>query len=90
MVLDEPIAAIDPIEEAKLYRQFKALVENRTAVIVTHRLGSTQFADRIVVMDQGKIAEIGRHEELMEGNGKYRAMWEAQAHWYRASKDELG
>lgn len=88
MVLDEPTAAIDPIEESKLYQQFKEIVKDRCAVIVTHRLGSTKFADRIVVMDDGQIVEIGSHEELMKQNGKYRMMWEAQSYWYQ--KNPLG
>lgn len=83
IVLDEPTAAIDPIEESKLYQQFKEIVADRCAVIVTHRLASTKFADRIILMDSGQILEEGSHEELMEKRGKYYSMWQAQAAWYR-------
>lgn len=83
IVLDEPTAAIDPIEESRLYKQFKSIVEDRSAVIVTHRLGSTKFADRIIVMDNGSIVESGTHDELLARNGKYAEMWKAQAAWYK-------
>ena len=55
IVLDEPTAAIDPLEETRIYRQFVEMTRNKTAVIVTHRLGSARIADRIVVLDKGKI-----------------------------------
>lgn len=83
IVLDEPTAAIDPLEESKLYRQFKEIVKERSAVIVTHRMGSTKFADRIIVMDDGEIVEIGKHEELMKQKGKYYTMWKSQSSWYQ-------
>lgn len=82
IVLDEPTAAIDPIEESRIYRQFSDLARGKTAVLVTHRLGSTRIADRIVVMDRGRIVELGTHEELMRRGGKYAAMFNAQAKWY--------
>ncbi|AGT42783.1 ABC transporter ATP-binding protein [Treponema pedis] len=82
IVLDEPTAAIDPIEEARLYEQFGRLVKNKCALIVTHRLGSVKHADRIVVMNGGKIEDIGTHEELILRNGTYADMWKAQSVWY--------
>ncbi|MGG7162220.1 ABC transporter ATP-binding protein [Clostridium ihumii] len=82
IVLDEPTAAIDPVEETKIYKKFSEMAKGNTAIIVTHRLGSAKIADRIVVMDDGKISEIGSHEELMESNGKYREMYDAQRQWY--------
>ncbi len=80
--LDEPTAAIDPIEESMLYKQFKSIVEGRCAVIVTHRLGSAKLADRIIVMDNGSIIEAGTHDQLLMHKGKYAEMWKAQAAWY--------
>ena len=53
--------------------------------VVTHRIGSAKLADRIVVMDDGQVADIGTHEELMSRPGKYAAMWEKQAQWYERS-----
>jgi ATP-binding cassette subfamily B protein len=80
--LDEPTAAIDPIEESRVYRKFIEISKNKTAVIVTHRLGSVKIADRVIVMDKRKIAETGTHAELMERGGLYAEMFNAQAGWY--------
>lgn len=82
IVLDEPTAAIDPIEETKIYNKFAEISKGKTSVIVTHRLGSTKIADRIVVIDDGKIVSIGTHNELMNTGGKYAQMYNAQAQWY--------
>lgn len=82
IVLDEPTSAIDPIEETKIYKQFAHLAEGKYALIVTHRIGSAKLADRIIVMDAGKIVDIGTHDELLARPGQYAKMWEAQAQWY--------
>jgi len=82
IVLDEPTAAIDPIEETRIYKRFAELTQDKMAVLVTHRLGSARIADRIAVMDGGKIVEIGNHEDLLAANGKYAQMWAAQAENY--------
>jgi ATP-binding cassette subfamily B protein len=82
IILDEPTAAIDPIEETRIYRKFAEISKGKTSIIVTHRLGSAKIAHRIVVMDKGKVVAIGTHDELMEAGGKYAQMFEAQAQWY--------
>ena len=82
IILDEPTAAIDPLEEADIYRKFAEISADKTAFIVTHRLGSAQIADRIIVMDAGHIVDMGTHEELMQREGRYREMYHAQAKWY--------
>ena len=82
ILLDEPTAAIDPLEEAAIYRKFAEMSADKTAFIVTHRLGSARIADRIIVMDAGRIVEIGTHEELMARQGKYHELYQAQAKWY--------
>lgn len=82
IILDEPTAAIDPIEEANIYRKFAEISKDKTAIIVTHRLGSVHMADRIIVMDAGRIVDMGVHEELMQKQGLYYQMYQAQAKWY--------
>lgn len=81
IVLDEPTAAIDPIEETRVYKRFAEIAKNNTAIIVTHRLGSCRIADRIAVMDNGRVVEIGTHEQLIASKGLYSDMWESQAEW---------
>ncbi|MCM1991405.1 ATP-binding cassette domain-containing protein [Oceanirhabdus seepicola] len=82
IVLDEPTAAIDPIEEANVFSTFKKLSDDKTCIFVTHRLGSTQIADKIVVMENGEIVEEGTNQELIDLKGKYYHLLESQAKWY--------
>ncbi len=84
IVLDEPTAAIDPIEETRVYRQFAEMSRGKTAVIVTHRLGSARITGRIVVMDGGRVDDTGTHEQLMARGGLYAQMFAAQRKWYEA------
>lgn len=83
IVFDEPTSSIDPLEEARLYYQFAELARDRLAIMVTHRLGATKLADRIVVMHNGTINDIGTHDELIKKNGIYTRMWQAQSSWYQ-------
>ncbi|WDV44358.1 ABC transporter ATP-binding protein [Clostridiaceae bacterium M8S5] len=82
IILDEPTAAIDPNMETEVYNKFAEISKDKTAILVTHRLGSAKIADRIVVMDKGKIDAIGTHEQLIKKNRKYKEMYEAQSKWY--------
>ena len=82
IVLDEPTAAIDPIEETKIYNRFAEIAKDKTAVIVTHRLGSVKLADRILVMKQGKLVEQGTHTELIKMGGEYARLYSSQEQWY--------
>lgn len=82
IVLDEPTAAIDPIEEATLYKMFENISKNKLSILVSHRLGSVKLADKIIVLDKGNIVEIGTHEELLKNNSKYTELWQSQAKWY--------
>ena len=82
IVLDEPTAAIDPLKETEIYQKFAECAKDKTAVIITHRLGSAKIADRIVVLHKGRIAEQGTHEELMNRRGIYSEMYHEQAKWY--------
>lgn len=82
IILDEPTAAIDPYEETRIYNEFARISKDKTAIIVTHRLGSVKLADRIVVMKEGEIAQIGTHEELIGVEGEYARLYKSQEQWY--------
>ena len=83
VILDEPTAALDPVAEYDIYCRFNELVENKTAVYISHRLSSCRFCDRIAVFSGGTIKELGTHDELvkLEG-GIYAEMFAAQAQYY--------
>ena len=83
VILDEPTAALDPVAEYDIYRQFDTLVGGKTAIYISHRLSSCKFCDRIAVFSEGRIREYGTHDELvgMEG-GVYAEMFAAQAQYY--------
>lgn len=83
IILDEPTAAIDPYEETRVYNRFAELSRDKSAIIVTHRIGSVRLADRILVMQDGQGVQLGTHEELMREEGEYRRLWESQEQWYR-------
>lgn len=83
MVFDEPTAAMDPIAEDEIYRKFKEIIGGKTAVYISHRLSSTRFCDRIIILKSGKVCEEGSHEFLMNLNGEYRKMFELQSHYYK-------
>lgn len=82
-ILDEPTAYLDPIAEIEMNKFIFGLAENRLVFFISHRLGFAKYADRIVVINKGKIAEIGTHRELMEAGGAYAEMYEAQSEWYK-------
>ena len=83
MVLDEPTAALDPEAELEVFRQFRELVQGKTAFFISHRLGAARLADRILVLKHGELVEVGHHDQLMAKDGEYAALFRAQAHWYR-------
>ena len=84
VILDEPTAALDPIAEYEIYKQFNSLVGGKSAFYISHRLSSCQFCDKIAVFSEGKIAEYGTHADLSKKeNGIYAKMFEAQAQYYR-------
>lgn len=83
IVFDEPTAAIDPIEESAIYQKISEAAKNKTALIVTHRMGSAKIADRIIVMEEGEIVETGTHADLVKKeDGIYAKMYLSQAKWY--------
>ena len=89
IVLDEPTAALDPEAEAEVYTKFNDIVEDKTAIYISHRLSSCRFCDEIAVFDHGQVVQQGTHDDLVEAGGKYRDLWEAQAQYYSkgTSKD---
>ena len=82
MILDEPTSQLDPMAESNLYHEFTAMMDNKTAILITHRLASTMITDRIVVLADGIAQEIGTHDDLMARKGLYHKMFESQRKWY--------
>lgn len=82
VVLDEPTAALDALAESRLYEDFDKLIGTKSAVYISHRLSSTRFCDRVAMFVDGKLAELGTHESLLEQNGKYAEMFHIQAQYY--------
>jgi ABC-type multidrug transport system fused ATPase/permease subunit len=82
VILDEPTAALDPRAEYEIYTHFFDMVKDKTSVFITHRLSSTRFCDRIVVLKNGNIVETGTHEELLARNGYYAELFNMQAQFY--------
>ena len=83
LVLDEPSSALDPLGEAEFIRQFRTLLGGRSAVIISHRLSTVRMADRIYVMDRGRIAQRGTHADLLAEGGLYARLYRAQARHYQ-------
>lgn len=80
--LDEPTAALDPLMETKVLKMFLKIAREKTAIIVSHRIGICKEVDKIIVMKEGKIAEIGKHEELLAEKGDYYRLYTMQQKWY--------
>ncbi|MBP3609420.1 MAG: ABC transporter ATP-binding protein [Lachnospiraceae bacterium] len=90
MVLDEPTAALDPIAESSLYEIYNEVMKDCSAVFISHRLASTRFCDRIVLVEDGRITEEGTHAELLAKRGRYYELYETQAEYYREYLPEGG
>lgn len=86
LILDEPTAALDPIAEQEIYLHYGEIAEGKTTVFISHRLSSTRFCDRIILLENGKIAEEGTHEELLAAGGRYASLFELQSRYYREEK----
>ena len=83
LILDEPTAALDPLAEQEIYSRFNEMTEDKTAVFISHRLSSCRFCAKILVFDEGRIVQSGRHEDLVADTaGTYCALWNAQAQYY--------
>ena len=81
-ILDEPTSALDPRSEYEVYRNFNKLAEGKTAIYISHRLSSTRFTDRIAVFKDGRIVELGQHDDLVARDGLYAEMYAKQAQYY--------
>lgn len=82
IILDEPTAALDPIAESATYQLFGEISKGKSTIFITHRLGAAKLADKIFVIDEGKVAEEGSHDELMAQGGMYAEMFKTQRSWY--------
>ncbi|MCL1990826.1 MAG: ABC transporter ATP-binding protein/permease [Defluviitaleaceae bacterium] len=82
-ILDEPTAALDPMNESRLYEQFEKISREKTTIFISHRLGSTKLADEILVFASGKLIEIGDHHGLLKTGQLYAKMYHSQAQWYQ-------
>ena len=83
VILDEPTAALDPLAESHMYENFARIFRERGTIMISHRLASAKMADRILVLDGGRIVQSGSHEELMEREGLYKTMFLAQSSFYQ-------
>lgn len=87
LILDEPTAALDPIAESKIYNEFNVMAKNKTSLFISHRLASTSFCDRIILLENGNITEEGTHQELMGANGTYKGLFDIQSCWYKENME---
>ncbi|MBD5396114.1 MAG: ABC transporter ATP-binding protein [Lachnospiraceae bacterium] len=83
IVLDEPTSALDPIAESEIYNKYSELTKGRMAIYISHRLASTRFCDRIILISEGSIDEEGTHDELIIRNGHYADLFEIQSRYYK-------
>jgi len=88
LILDEPTAALDPIAENELYMNYGRATEYATSIYISHRLSSTRFCDRIVLLEDGKLVEEGTHEELMRGDTRYAGLYEMQSKYYKEEQEK--
>lgn len=88
LLLDEPTKALDAMAENEMYEKYSQLISDKTALFISHRLASTRFCDKILLLENGKIMEEGSHEELMEYKGKYAHMFEVQSQYYKDGRDQ--
>jgi ATP-binding cassette subfamily B protein len=83
LILDEPTSALDARAEYQVFERFTELTQGKMAVLISHRFSTVRMADRIVVLDQGEIAEVGSHEDLLAKGGRYAELFQLQAMGYQ-------
>lgn len=89
-IFDEPASMLDPISELEQFMSIRNTVKGKTAILISHRIGFARLADKIIVLEKGKVAEIGTHEELTARDGLYARMFREQAQWYQKETEEGG
>lgn len=92
VMLDEPTAALDTESELAVQKAIDTLVENRTVIVIAHRLSTIVGADQILVLEDGKLVQAGKHDDLINENGRYQSMWQAQQqvkNWHMIHHDEV-
>jgi ABC-type multidrug transport system fused ATPase/permease subunit len=90
VLLDEPTAQLDVRGEAEIFDRILTATRHCTTILISHRFSTVRHADRICVLEQGRVIELGTHEELMARGGRYRTMFELQAKRFNATEDEAG
>ena len=86
LLLDEPTAALDPIAEQQMYLNYADFSKGKSSVFISHRLASTRFCDRIIMIENGAMIEEGTHSELMKYGGKYAELYELQSSYYNGEE----
>ena len=90
LVLDEPTAALDPITESEIYLKYSEMTQGKTSLFISHRLASTRFCDRIILLENGSIAEEGSHEALLQAGGSYAKLFSVQRRYYEEGGESHG
>ena len=88
LILDEPTAALDPIAEDEIYKKYNEIAKDTTSIFISHRLASTRFCDRIFLLDNNKLAEVGTHDELIKLGGKYKELFDVQSQYYKEGENK--
>lgn len=83
IILDEPTASLDPLAEAKIYEEFNEMTKGKTVIFISHRMSSSRFTDKILLLDEGKIAAYDTHENLMQYDNAYSRLFKSQAKYYK-------
>src|SRR5207249_6587333 len=90
VLLDEPTAQLDVVGEAEIFDRILAATRHCTTILISHRFSTVRHADRICVLERGKVVELGSHDELMALGGRYHTMFDLQAQRFSATEDEEG
>ena len=88
LIMDEPTASLDALAEEEIYKQIENISSDKTLIFISHRLASTRFCDKILLLDSGMIKEFGSHDELLAQNGLYKEMYESQKKYYEEKVNE--